>query len=117
MPLPFKACPHLPDNRKLALAWLKHFKRKPDRAPKFRIDYVGFMEGIFKDGDAERVDNQPELWKVCYIPHQGKYHPRKPDTIRVVYDCSARDEGTSLNGHLLTVPDLTNRLTVVLCCF
>ncbi|KAL6473875.1 hypothetical protein MHYP_G00174360 [Metynnis hypsauchen] len=89
MPLPFKVRPHLPDNKKLALARLKHLKRKLDRDPKFKNDYVKFMEGVFKD-DAEKVDTQSEPGKIWYIPHQGVYHPRKPDKIRVVFDCSAR---------------------------
>ncbi|CAI5660104.1 unnamed protein product [Oreochromis niloticus] len=117
MPLPFRARPHLPDNKKLALVRLKHLKRKLDRDPKFKIDYGRFMDSIFKDGDAEKVENQAELGKVWYIPHQGVYHPRKPGKIRVVFDCSARYEGTSLNDHLLTGPDLTNSLTAVLCRF
>ncbi|KAI4883641.1 hypothetical protein NFI96_030569, partial [Prochilodus magdalenae] len=79
MPLPFKARPHLPDNKKLALARLKQLKRKLDRDPKFKNDYVRFMEGVFKDDDAEKVDTQPEPGKIWYIPHQGVYHPGKPD--------------------------------------
>lgn len=117
MPLPFKAHPHLPDNKKLALIRLKHLKKKLDRDPKFKDDYVRFMEGVFKDGDAEKADKQPESGSVWYIPHQGVYHPRKPDKIRVVFDCSAKYEGTALNDHLLTGPDLTNGLIGVLCRF
>ena len=117
MPLPFKVRPHLPDNKKLALARLKHLKRKLDRDSKLKNDHVRFMEGVFKDGDAEKVDIQSEPGKVWYIPHQGVYQPRKPDKIRVVFDCSAKYEGTSLNDHLLTGPDLTNGLTAVLCRF
>ncbi len=45
------------------------------------------------------------------------YHPRKPEKIRVVFDCSAKFETTSLNNHLLTGTDLTNALTGVLCRF
>ena len=52
-----------------------------------------------------------------YIPHQGVYHPRKPEKIRVVFDCSAKYEGTALNDHLLTGPDLTNGLAGLLCRF
>ncbi|XP_051939800.1 uncharacterized protein LOC127612976 [Hippocampus zosterae] len=57
MPLPFKARPHLPNNKVLALARLKQLKRKLDRDHKFKGDYLKFMEGIIKDGDAEKVDN------------------------------------------------------------
>ena len=38
MPLPFKVHPDLPDNKKLALARLKHLKRKLDRDSKFKND-------------------------------------------------------------------------------
>lgn len=117
MPLPFKARPNLPDNKKLALVRLKHLKGKMERNPKFKKDYVAFMEGVFKDGDAEKADKQPETGQVWYIPHQGIYHPKKPEKIRVVFDCSAKYGGTALNDHLLTGPDLTNGLTGVLCRF
>ncbi|KAJ8338703.1 hypothetical protein SKAU_G00354890 [Synaphobranchus kaupii] len=117
LPLPFKARPQLPDNKQLALVRLRHLKRKLEKNPKFKDDSVRFMEGIFKDGDAERAENEPETGNVWYIPHQVVYHPRKPDKIRVVFDCSAKYDGTALNDHLLTGPDLTNGLTGVLCRF
>ena len=52
-----------------------------------------------------------------YITHHGVYHPKKPNKIRVVFDCSAQYEGKSLNKHLLQGPDLANNLTGVLCRF
>lgn len=68
-------------------------------------------------GDAEKVPLE-ELDKspVWYIPHHGVYHPQKPGKIRVVFDCSARYEGVSLND-LLTGPELTKTLVGVLCRF
>ncbi|KAK7882990.1 hypothetical protein WMY93_029164 [Mugilogobius chulae] len=117
MPLPFKARPQLPNNKSLALVRLKQLKKKLDRDPKFKADYVKFMEGFLRDGDAEKAVSQPEQGSVWYIPHQGVYHPRKPEKIRVVFDASAKFEGTALNDHLLTGPDLTNGLTGVLCRF
>ncbi|XP_035986916.1 uncharacterized protein LOC118560197 [Fundulus heteroclitus] len=52
-----------------------------------------------------------------YIPHHSVYHPKKPEKIRVVFDCSAKHEGTSLNDHLLTGPDMINDLAGILCRF
>ena len=49
-----------------------------------------------------------------YIPHHGVYHPKKPNKLRVVFDCSAKHQNESLNDHLLTGPDLLNNLTGVL---
>ncbi|XP_068136058.1 uncharacterized protein [Hyperolius riggenbachi] len=117
MPLPFRKRPYLPDNRNLALLRLRRLERKLGREPKFKSDYFKFMEGIIQDGDAGRADNQPDLGKVWYIPHQGVYHSKKPDKIRVVFVCSARYDGVALNDYLLTGPDLTNMLSGVLSRF
>ena len=55
--------------------------------------------------------------QVWYLPHFGTYHPRKPDKIRVVFDCSAKYFGLSLNDHLLAGPDMMNKLAGILCRF
>lgn len=39
--------------------------------------------------------------KAWYLPHFRVFHPRKPDQIRVVFDCSAVYENQSLNKHML----------------
>ena len=69
-------------------------------------------------GDVEEVPREeledPRLW---YIPHHGVYHPKKPQKIRVVFDCSAQSHGTCLNNHVLQGPELMNSLTGVLCRF
>ena len=43
----------------------------------------------------------PKKGKVWYLPHHAVYHPKKPDKVRIVFDCSARFEGTGLNDRLL----------------
>ena len=40
MPRPFKVQPILPDDRKLAIIWLKQLKRKMERNPKFKKIYI-----------------------------------------------------------------------------
>lgn len=62
-----------------------------------------------------RVDGiTGEQW---YVPHHGIYHPKKPDKLRVVFDCSAKCGGTSLNDHLIPGPDMINNLTGILIQF
>ena len=48
------------------------------------------------------------MGKTWFIPHHGVYHPHKPGKILVVFDCSARYKGRSLDDKLLRGPDLTN---------
>jgi len=49
-------------------------------------------------------------------PITGVYHSKK-SKIRVVFDCSAKYRGISLNDTLLQGPDMINDLIVVLCHF
>ena len=70
------------------------------------------MTELIKKGYAERIPEDElitEDGKVWYIPHHGVYHPQKPK-IKVVFDCSSKCKGESINQHLLQGPDLTNRL-------
>ena len=117
MPLPFKERPLLPDNSSMAMTRLEHLKRKFLKDSKYKEDYIKFMNEVFSRRDAEEApvlaQNDRVKW---YTPHHGVYHPKK-NKIRVVFDCSARFKGTSLNDHLLSGPDLTNNLTGVLCRF
>ena len=79
---------------------------------------MNFMKDIITRGDAEKVpEEELNNHPVWYIPHHGVYHPQKPGKIRVVFDCSARYQDTSLNDHLLTGPELTNSVVGVLCRF
>lgn len=76
------------------------------------------MNETISHGNAEKVPfGESEEYPAWYIPHHGVYHPKKPGKICVVFDCSARFQGTSLNDHLLTGPELTNNLIGVLCHF
>ena len=52
-----------------------------------------------------------------FIPHHDVYHHKKPDKIRVVFDCLAHSQGTSLNDEPFQGPDLTNSLVGVLIRF
>lgn len=71
MPLPFRERPQLPNNKHLATVRARHLKRKLDKNPRYKEDYVKFMDGVFEDGDAEEADNLPQEGSTWYIPHHG----------------------------------------------
>ncbi|XP_063448067.1 uncharacterized protein LOC134727615 [Mytilus trossulus] len=121
MPLPFKDKnpPILPNNKNIAVTRLNQLKGRLQRDKTYRTHYFTSMNDFIEKGYVEKVesskqDNDGHVW---YIPHHGVYHNQKPDKVRVVFDCSARYQGHSLNDHLLQGPDLTNKLIGVLCRF
>lgn len=117
MPLPFReARPKMPNNRSTAHSRLMQLKKKFSQDPKYYQDYKHFMKEVIERGDAEEATCNNSSWK-WYIPHHGVYHHKKPDKIRVVFDCSSRTDDTSLNDKLIPGPDLTNGLTGVLLRF
>ena len=110
----------MPENRVQAERRIAHLKRKLLGNGKFREDYVTSLEGVIKEGFAEKVplaDLRRADSKVWYISHHGVYHHKKPEKLRVVFDCSAQFRGTSLNSELFQGPDLTNNLVRVLIRF
>ncbi|XP_064650125.1 uncharacterized protein LOC135501515 [Lineus longissimus] len=121
MKLPFRREDiRLPNNYTQAMQRLSCLKNKMSRNSKFHQDYRVFMHEIINKGYAEEVpadELNPDDGKVWYIPHHGVYHPRKPEKIRVVFDCSAKYAGISINDVLLQGPNLTNNLVGVLLRF
>ena len=109
----------LPDNLCMAEHRMKSLKRKLDRDPKMKTDYVASIEGSLAKGHAEVVPEAELLrsdGKVWRVPHHGVRHPTK-DKHRVVFDLKATYMGTSPNEHLLQGPDLTNSLLGTLLRF
>lgn len=109
----------LPDNHHVAEQRLSSLKRKFKRNETFHEEYTTFLSDVIDKGYAEAVPQEQLRRKdgrVWYIPHHGVYHPRK-GKLRVVFDCGASFNGTSLNSELLQGPDLTNRLVGVLLRF
>ena len=109
----------LPNNRCVAEQRLRSLKRKMDKNGSFKGEYPTFLNNMITQGYAEMIpaDQQEQSdGKLWYIPHHGVYHPRK-GKLRVVFDCGATYEGTSLNCQLLQGPDLTNSLIRVLIRF
>ena len=117
--LPFKDVQRpVPNNRVQAEQHVISLTKRLEKNPELLNDYKGFVQDIGTKGYAQKVpehskesDCEGNTW---FIPHHGIYHPHKPGKIRVVFDCSARFKGTSLNDLLMKGPDLTNSLQGVL---
>lgn len=105
-PLPFKTDDVLlPDNKKHCLRRLLSLKRRLLNDTKLKDnDYLTFTKTTLDKGHASQVpvdQLQTTKGKAWYLPHFHVYHPRKPDQIRTVFNCSPVYENESLNKHLL----------------
>ena len=110
----------MPNNRNQALKRAIWQKKKMLHDENYRNDYINFLNEMIAKGYARKVPEyqlETHPGKAWYIPHHGIYHAKKPQKIRVVFDCSAKYEGTSLNNMLMQGPDLTNSLVGVLMRF
>ena len=119
-PLPFEEDDvTMPDNERYCLARLNSLKTQRLNDEKFRGDYISFMKEMREKNFVEE-DPPPELetaeGKKWFLPHHGIYHKQKK-SIRVVFDCSSKYKGISLNDKLLKGPHLTNNLVGVLLRF
>ena len=119
LPLPLKKEVKFLNNKQLTLDRLQGLKKRLKKSAEYKRDYTLFMQDMIKKGYAERVPENEEsdsegIW---YIPHHGVYHPKKPNKIRIVFDCSAKYKGEVLNNNLLQGPNLTNNLAGVLVRF
>lgn len=118
--LPFKSenvC--LPNNRKQVEQRLSSLQKRFSRDENFHKEYCVFMNKILEEGYAVKVPDEKVIQddgQVWYLPHHGVYHPKKRK-LRVVFDCAARYQGTSLNEQLLQGPNLTNTLIGTLLRF
>ena len=120
--LPFKDVQRpVPNNGVQAEQHAISLKERLEENPELLNDYKDIIQDIVAKGYARKVpehskesDCEGNTW---FIPCHRIYHPHKPRKIRVVFDCSARFKGTSLNDLLLKWPDLTNSLLGVLTRF
>ena len=117
--LPWKNNPPcLENNKSQAESRLQPLKRRLQRDEILLKKYKDFMDDLLRKNYAEKVTSEDlSLKDTWYLPHHTVFHPQKPDKVRVVFDCSAKYRGTSLNDPLLQGPDLTNSLVGVLTPF
>ena len=73
------------------------------------------MDTMISSGYAEEVPHaDPPSDRSWYLPHHHVYSPAKPAKVRVVFDCSVRSLGSSLNDRAYQRSKLTTLLNVVL---
>lgn len=109
----------MPNNRAVAVQRALNLKKRFSRDVKFYGEYVAFMDDLLKKDYAVKLDGAeraPTEGRTWYLPHHGVRHPTK-QKLRVVFDCGASFQGTSLNQQLLQGPDLTSSLVGVLLRF
>ena len=102
--IPWKENPPDLHNKPLAEHRLRHLKKKLIKEPELFERYSTFMDDLFKKGYARKV-SVPDLdrddGKVWYLPHHSVVHPQKQDKVRIVFDCVAKYQRTSLNDRIL----------------
>ncbi|XP_033759093.1 uncharacterized protein LOC117341342 [Pecten maximus] len=115
-PLPFRyPKSRMPNNRPVAWKRAMILDASLKKNPTKREHFVSFMQKVLDSKAAEVAP--PTTDEVWYLPIFGVYHPKKPDKIRGVFDSSATYKGISLNGTLLSGPNLTNSLLSILLRF
>jgi len=116
--LPWKpGAPNLDDNRILAESRLNNLRKRLDKNPEMKQRYTSVIEDYLAKDYAGKVEEETDSEMRWYLPHHAVLHPRKPDKVRVVFDCSVTFKGKSLNQQLLQGPDLLNSLIGVLLRF
>ena len=121
IPLPWKnRSTVIPVNLSLAHKRLNYLRGRFHRDGNLFDKYKGVIQRHIDKGYIERVfDNPltPNISPLWYLPHHAVFNPRKPDKIRVVFDCAAKYMNVSLNDCLLQGPNLTTQLIQVLIRF
>jgi len=117
--LPFRSSVNFPNNRSQIEAMFYKLKSKLEKNNSLLEDYSEYMRIMTDNNFVERVpDNElnTKPGKSWYINHHGVYHKQK-HKLRIVFNCSLKYKGISLNDNLCQGPDLTNNLQGVLLRF
>ena len=120
LPLPWKPnVEQLPNSLSLSQRRLVSLKKRLLKDAELFSKYSNTIDSYIEKGYARRVpteqlDSKEKVW---YLPHHPVYHPHKPNKVRIVFDCAAKQAGISLNDALMSGPDLINSLLGVLIRF
>ncbi|XP_071085629.1 uncharacterized protein [Haliotis cracherodii] len=121
LPIPFKVNPpNLPNNFCMAETRLVSLTKKLSRNDDMYEHYKAGIDDMVYKGYAEKVPDDEvciDDGSVWYLPHHVVTSDKKPGKFRIVFDCSAKFGGISLNESVHQGPDLTNILMGVLLRF
>lgn len=111
--------PRLPDNCQTALSRLCNMENKLKKDCALGTEYSRVIKGYVEKGYLRRVEpdepSPPEVW---YLPHFPVVRMDKTTTkVRIVFDCSAKTDGVSLNDVICAGPKLQKDLFDVLIRF
>ena len=111
--------PQLPNNRQVAVSRLQSTERKLKKNEFVEKEYQETIAAYVEKGYLRKVprteDPPPEVW---YLPHFPIVRMNKSTTkVRIVFDCSAKCNGISLNDVISVGPKLQRELFDVLLRF
>ena len=109
--------PCLDNNKPVAQHRLRLSQKRLSKDQERLKKYKECMEDLLQKGYAKKAPASETPGKTWYLPHHAVFHTPKPGKVRVVFDCSAKYRGSSLNDQLLQGPDFTNSLVSVLTRF
>ena len=99
--------PKLQNNRKAAISRLCSTEKKLKKHEFAQGEYQQTIEAYIEKGYLRRVKDDekppPEVW---YLPHLPVIRMDKTTKVRIVFDCSARSDGVSLNDVIYAGPKL-----------
>ena len=102
LPIPFTDYPPwLPGNYAMAKHRLDLLRKRCKRDVSLKQKYTEGVHDYLSKGYARKVTNiSREDGCVWYQSHHPVIHPHKPGKVRIVFYCSARYQGTSLNDSI-----------------
>ena len=118
VPIPWKDNVAVPNNIAVARSRLFSLKSSLDKrglTERYNNEVVKLLDSGY--AELVPVDDVGKVEKVWYLPHHAVINEKKPDKLRIVFDCASRFQGESLNDKALQGPDLTNKLIHVLLRF
>ena len=107
------------NNRTVAEHRLAMLERRLQRDPNLAEAYKETIHSDLEKGYVKKIvlNEGATEEKQWYLPHHPVLNPNKPGKVRRVCDTACRYQGSSLNDHLITGPDLLNSLTGIFMRF